>query len=35
MMTTEKGYVATAVMKLPGGKTAALHTREDSRLWRE
>ncbi len=35
LKTSDKGYVATAVVKLPDGKTTTLHAREDSRLWRE
>lgn len=35
MSGTEKSYIATAIVKLPSGKTATLHTREDSRLWRD
>jgi hypothetical protein len=35
MKGTDKSFIATAIVKLPDGKTATLHTREDSRLWRE
>lgn len=35
MKSSATGFIATAVVKLPDGKTATLHTREDSRVWRE
>ena len=35
MTPTKSGFVATAVVKLPTGATATLHTQEDSRLWQD
>jgi hypothetical protein len=35
MKATEKSFIGTATVKMPDGKTATLHTREDSRLWRD
>ena len=35
MTPTDKGFLATASIKLPDGSKATLHTREDSRLWRD
>jgi hypothetical protein len=35
MTPADKGFLATAIVKLPNGKTATLITREDTRLWRD